>query len=231
MSAIHLVSSFAVAIFLPLVSLAEAPPRFIQVFGACKKNVASDHFKVRMTAQALDKKSDVSAQKAQKVYEALISFAKEKYPQGLDLKTTEVSTQEEKEWQKNKSVFVGYRTRLGIEVETSDPKILSDVVGQAQATGVTEIGSFESSASPAVIELNRKLCMSEAAQDALRKAKALAEASQVKFVGLFEMREVANENPLVMNMAADSMSRKAGPSIEKGQTELVYTVDAKYLIQ
>jgi uncharacterized protein YggE len=98
--------------------------RAITVSGKCDLSVEPDRGAITFTVESLNKNIKKSTSETNKVGTSLIKALK-----GLKLKNAQVSTEsynvrKETQWENRKNIFKGYKSTMGIRIETSDIKKL-----------------------------------------------------------------------------------------------------------
>lgn len=118
--------------------------RRITVSGVCQREVTPDRGAVTLTAEARDSDLKVAAQKATSSYERVRDAIKKLNLQDLELRTVEYTMGEVREWENQKNVFKGFRSRLGLRVVTSQVDKLGEVISLATREGLKEVGGLQS---------------------------------------------------------------------------------------
>src|SRR5437870_3236892 len=103
----------------------------ISVSGDCLRSVSHDRASITLTAESLNKDMKVASQEASTTYEKVREAIKRLDLKNAEFQTTEFSVQEQREWEKNSSVFKGYKAKMGLVISTSDLKRLGDVISIA----------------------------------------------------------------------------------------------------
>lgn len=166
-----------------------ADARQVTVQGTCLKNTLPDRGSVEFFSEAVHTDAQKAIATATKAYEAARDSVKKLNLKNLELSTVENSLQEERTWENNKSIFKGYRSRLGLRVYTSQIERLGEVLQTVSKQGIKSFGSLQSDLSPQKLQEEQESCLEIAIQNAKAKADKMAKAAGArvgKVLGLVE---------------------------------------------
>lgn len=221
---------------LPAAGAAASSPRQVTVSGICKRSVTSDRASIIVAAEFRDRELRSAAKKATEAYEKVRDAVKKLALENLELRTSEYSVQNIREWEKDKLVSKGFQARMGLYVATSEVGRLGEVIAIAAREGMQDVGTLSSFLSPARLLHEQTECLEEAAKNARVKAERLAGALGAK-VGKVD---VINESwsvdapqprPMAKSMMMDESARSmAPPSLEGGKEDLSVTVQATFAL-
>lgn len=213
--------------------------RAITVSGKCDLSVEPDRGAITFTVESLNKNIKKSTSETNKVGTSLIKALK-----GLKLKNAQVSTEsynvrKETQWENRKNIFKGYKSTMGVRIETSDIKKISKAIDVANDLKVTNIGQLNLFISN---ELNQKLaidCLKIATKNAKQKASELLAGLDAKLGQVLEVVEGggANSAPIpvpVMRFAkrANTMEMSdAAPAIQGKKQKYSKSVVFSFEIQ
>jgi uncharacterized protein YggE len=213
---------------------AAEPPRSVAVSGTCLRNVIPDRGAVTVTAESRDADAKRAQVAANRSYEAVRSkVARLSLPDG-DLSTAEYLSEEIREWEKDRLVSKGYRTRISLRVETSDHSRLGEVIDIASREGIKQMSGLQLFVSSKKMLTEKMACLKEAAEQARAKADSLAKSLGAKLGEVLTIQEnasVSPEPPMPMMrgaMAMDAVMEKSAPRIEPGKTELSTLVQVSF---
>ncbi len=148
--------------------------------------------------------------------------------------TVEFHSEEIREWEKNKLISKGFRTRIGLRVETSDQARLGEVIEMAGREGVKQISGLNLFVSTKKMLEEKMGCLKEASEQARAKAETLAKALGAKLgevQTIMENTSPDSPTPMPMMMAQGMMKNSAmdaAPQIEAGKTEMTTTVQITF---
>jgi uncharacterized protein YggE len=215
-------------------AVAADAPRMVSVSGACMRNVIPDRGAVTITAEARDADAKRAQVAANRSYEAVrAKAARLNLPDG-ELSTSEYLSEEIREWEKDRLVSKGFRTRISLRVETSDHSRLSEVIDIASREGIKQMSGLQLFVSSKKMLEEKMACLKEAAEQARSKADSLAKSLGAKLGEVLMIQENAGyqpEPPMPMMrsaMAMDAVAEKAAPRIEPGKVELSTTVQVSF---
>jgi hypothetical protein len=208
--------------------------RKVTVSGHCTRQVVADRGAITLTSEFKSKDPKTAAAEATRAYETVKSAVKRLDLPDAEMKTSEYSVNELREWEKDKSVSKGFRARMGLEVTTSDIAKLGDVIDIATREGVQDVGSLTTTLSPAKLQKEKFNCLSEAALDARAKAERLAETLGSKLEGPLEISETGEAEPIrpmLSAMALRGSSLAAPPTVEPGFQTLSTSVQVTFRLR
>lgn len=172
-----------------------AADRQITVQGNCLRSVQPDRGSIDFYAEAIDKDTQKALSQATKTFEAARDVVKKMNLKNVELSTLENSLQEDRSWENNKSVFKGYRARIGLRVYTSQIEKLSEVLSAVSKQGIKNFGSLQTDLSPAKMKDEQEACLEIAIQNAKAKAEKMAKAAGAKVGKIITLQEGINAAP------------------------------------
>ncbi|MES2767854.1 MAG: SIMPL domain-containing protein [Bdellovibrionota bacterium] len=170
-----------------------AVDRHVVVMGNCLKMVTPDRGSVEFYAESLNNDSDKALKDATKTFENARDQVKKLNLKNLELSTLENSVQPENTWENNKTVFKGYRARIGLRVYTSDLGRLSEVTSKVSKSGIKNIGGLQTDISPAKLKEEQESCLAIAIENAKSKAEKMAKAASAKIGKVISIEEGGSE--------------------------------------
>lgn len=212
-------------------------PRQITVQGNCLKSVQPDRGSVDFYSESINMDSQKAVAAATKAYENARDAVKKLNLKNLELSTLENSLNEERPWENNKSVFKGYRSRIGLRVYTSDIARLSEVTGAVAKQGIKNFGSFQTDMSPQKLKEEQESCLEIAIQNAKSKADKMAKAAGAKVGKVLALHEGASSGgqpPPRMYMMKNEMMGGAADTaatIDTKAESLSMSVTASYYLE
>ncbi len=217
------------------VASADAPPRTVSVSGTCIRNVVPDRAAILLPAEAKDADARRAQIAATKQYEAIRSKIVALKLPDAELMTAEYTSEEIREWEKDRQVSKGFRTRITLRVETSDPARLGEVVEIAARESIKQASGLQLFVSSKRMLAERTACLKEAAEQARVKGDSLAKSLGAKLGEVMTIQESsgpgyeAPPSPMFRGaMAMDVAAQKAAPAIEPGKTEIVASVQVSF---
>lgn len=217
-----------------LPAFSQAADRSITVTGHCIRAVAPDRGAVTLTAEARNADSKRAAREANQQYERLRERIGRLKLEGMELSTTEYSVEEVREWENNRQVSKGFRSRAGLKVTTTDLKRLGEALETAAQEGIKDIGRLTMFISPARYNETRADCLREATLSAKAKAQKVAEALGHSIGDPLNIVESggAMAPPPVPMMERMSMAKAgdmgAPPQVEGGKEDIIVDVTATF---
>ncbi len=215
-----------------------SPDRLVSVSGSCLRKITPDRASVTITSEAKESDPKRATQKAQDVYERVLSKVKALKLPDSEIQTTEYSVEEIKEWENNKMVSRGFRARMGFQVETPDAKRLGEALEIAAKEGVRDVGRLALFVSNTRERDERNACLKEAAEQARIKATKLAESLNAKLGEVITINESGASMPqprphfgMAKSAMMDEAQLSAAPTIETGKQELSITIQASFLLK
>lgn len=219
-------------------ALADIPARAVSVNGSCQRQATPDRGSISMVAEAREMDLQEATKKATRIYERARDAVKKLGLEDLDLRTAEYSVGEIREWEANKSVFKGFRARMGLRVATSSIQKLGEVIVIASREGLVDVGALTTFMSDAKQKQEHFACLQAAAENARAKAEKLAVSLGAKLGPVLAIVEAGAPSPgprPQLMMAEVSMAKAsrdmAPPSIEAGQDSINVNVAVTFAIQ
>lgn len=194
----------------------------VQVTGECEKEVEPDRVFVMFALEELADSVQKSTEKANERYNQLVSAVKKMKLKDARLSTSEYSTSPVREYENNKYVFKGYRTRIGLKVATSEMDRAGKIL---QAGGELGQESIHGPNPFVSVQKSKKVyeeCLKEASANATSKAMLLAKSLNVKLGKAFRVEEEGQRDygpaPMPYKVMAKSVQgAHEAPQIEYGK--------------
>lgn len=229
-------SAFVFTTVLFVSGLAHAADRTISVSGNCMKMVTSDRGSITVTADIQDKDLARATKKATESYEAVRSAVQKLNLKDAQVSTSEYNVSEIREWEKEKTVFKGYRARIGLHVATSETSRLGEVIAIASKEGIREVGALSTYLSDEKSKTEREACLETAVHNAFAKASRMAKAANAKVGKTMSIVEEGASAPPpprpVHRMAMDmEMKTTSAPTIEASSGNISVDVDVTYALE
>jgi uncharacterized protein YggE len=217
----------------------QARDREISVTGTCVRQVTADRGAVTLTAQVVNDDLKTAIRLATQAYEKTLADVKRLNLEALDIQTAEYSAAEWKEWENKRSVFKGYRARMGMRVTSASIQRLGEVIAVAAKEGLTDVGQLTLFVSAEKALQERLACLEQAAENARIKARRLAKALDATIGEAVAVSEEQVQMPSPRPLMAMQRSKgleAAGddigaPSIEAGEQELSVTVQVVFSLR
>jgi uncharacterized protein YggE len=208
----------------------------VTVTGECSHYVTSDRGSLTMTVENLDKTVKVANTKTSETYNALKADLEKLGLKDFDLETTEYSVFEHKEWENNKSVSKGFKSRMGLKVSTSEIAKLGDVMVSANKHSISEIGALSSYVSDEKMKGLEIDCLKEASLDAKKKAEALAKSLGAKLDGILTVSEAniqysPTPQPVFGKSLMMARSEMATPEVAGGKEKYSLKIQATFKLE
>ena len=205
--------------------------RLVTVQGLCHRQVTSDRGAIILTAETTDMDLNSATHRTTAIYDRVREAVKRLNLENADLQTVEYSVSENREWEKSKSIFKGYRARMGLRVATSSIAKLGEVISIAAREQVKDVGSLTTFMSNEKQMKERLGCLQEASENARARADKLANSLGAKLGEVQEIQEVPDSNgggrPVPM-MAMNKGMADAAPAVEAGAQDLAITIQASF---
>lgn len=207
-------------------------PRTVSVSGSCIRSVIPDRGAVTLTAEIKDSDAKRAQTAATRSYEAVRSKALGLKLPDAQLSTSEYTSEEVKEWEKDRMVSRGFRTRIGLRVETSDTARLGEVMEMASREGIKQISGMQLFVSSKKLLDEKMACLKEAAEQAKAKADTLAKSLGAKVGDVIAVQESPSYTPVPMLQGTVAMGmaeeRAPAPRIEAGKIEVSTSVNVTF---
>lgn len=220
-------SYYLLPLFLLSTVAQAARDREVTVTGVCNHVATPDRGSIVLTAETLELEAGTSSKNATVIYNRVRDAIKKLALEDVQLSTSEYSVEELKEWQNNKSVFKGYKTRIGLRIETSAPQRVGDIIAVATQNNLKDVSKLALFLSTEKMMKEQIACLREATENAHNKAEKLALGLGAHVGDVITITENQNSpgprppSP-VFAMIADASSRSAPPpvAVETGQQEI-----------
>jgi uncharacterized protein YggE len=216
---------------------ASAMDHTVSTSGQCSREVTPDRASIVFTVEKLNRDVKMATSAATELHEKLRKELKKTNAKDLELTTTEYSVYEKKDFQKNKSVSLGFAARLGVKASTSEVADTSKLIAAAANLGITETGELVSYLSEEKSRDEQKKCLATAAQNAREKADALAKSLGSTLGKTLQINErganVPGPQPMREMMAFGRMNKMmdSGPTIDAGKQTIHQDVDVTFAIE
>lgn len=179
-----------IILFISATAFADVDRPHVQVQGNCEVSVIPDRGSILFTSenQSNDQKEAVKKTNDQinKLKQRLTSLDLK----NVELKNTNYSVYPVREYEKEKYVDKGFRASLSLELKTSDIARIGEALYEASKTGITQVGSLETSLSQEKSQAEYLKCLDIAADDARNKAKQLGQKLGFKIGEVLALNEV-----------------------------------------
>jgi uncharacterized protein YggE len=211
--------------------------RQVSVSGSCTRFVVADRGAIVLTAQFVEQTVEAATSKATAAYDRAAAAVRKLGLESLDLRTVEYSVTEDREWEKNRQVFKGYRARMGLRVATSSVQRMGEVMSVASREGMSDVGSLSTYVSDERRRHEELECLNDAAADARARASRLAEALGARLGEIVTISQQAEGEPTLriapQNFAANAAlgASAAPPSVEAGQQEIRVGIGATFSLK
>ncbi len=227
---------FVSALLFAFVASAADWDRAISVNGTCLKMVTSDRGSITVTADIQDKELAKATKRATESYEAVRAAVLKLALKDAQISTSEYNVSEVREWEKEKSVFKGFRARMGLRVATSETSRLGDVIAIAAKEGIRDVVALTTYLSEEKSKIERESCLESAVQNAFAKATRMAKAAGAKVGKSLTITEEGAPTPIpprprgemkAMMMEADT----AAPSVDASSGNIAVSVNVTYALE
>lgn len=209
--------------------------RHIAVQGLCYRRATPDRGAIIVTAEVQDMDLKTASVQATRSYERVRDAVKKLGLEALELSTVEYSVNEVREWEKNRSVFKGFKARMGLQVSTASIQKLGDVIEIAAREQIKDVGSLTTFLSREKMMKEHLGCLQEASDNARARAEKLAAALGAKLGDVISVVEQAAlpppARPVPMARAMSKMAADAGPTVEAGTQDLSVTIQANFALK
>ena len=213
--------------------------RSISVSGQCLRTALPDRGSITVTADNRDKNLQTATKKTTESYEELKKAVQKLGLKNVELQTSEYVVDEIREWEKDKSVFKGYRARMGLQVTTSEFARLGEVIAIASNQSLKEVGSLRTFLSDEKNREERTACLEEAIGHAQIKAAKMAKAAGAKLGRVLQLQEEGASNPQPptpmyearMLKSAMNDAMPAPPSVDAANQKISLSIQAVYSLE
>ena len=218
-------------------SFAETPPRSISVTGTCTRQATPDRGSITVTANFQEASIRDASSKSTRAYENAKAAIQKLNLEHLELMTSTYQLSEVREWEKDKSVFKGYRARIGLRVTTSEVARVGEVIAIGAREGLKETDQLNLFLSDEKAAKERALCLKTAAEDARSKAVKLAEALNTTVgepLSISESSSHFTPPPIAfggMESLRASSDAVPAPKLEGGQQTITVNVSVSFALQ
>lgn len=215
---------------------ADEAPRLVSVNGSGEVSAAPDRATVRLGIDARSKQLPAAQRQADEVVVKVMAVADKLGIAREQVQTTAIQIQPEFQWSNDgRRTLLGYLVQRQVTVEVRDLAKLGDLMEQALATGVNDVGP------PALSSSKEKAlyrgAIRAAAEDARLNAEALADslgAGLGELYGASGSADGGSPGPQPMMMAAMDgarMKTEVAQTYEAGQIKFTATVSAQFEIE
>ncbi len=215
----------------------DTPPRQVSVSGHCIRTVTPDRGALVLTVDVLEKDLRSATRQASLTYDRLKQAIEKLGLSELNLTTSEYSVREERQWEKDRAVFKGFRARLGLRVVSSSIERLGEVMSIGSREGVQDVGALQTFLSEERRLKEQMECLKQAAENARAKAERLASALGARVGEAIRVSEQGAGGPGPMPKHTMMMAMEAGapaargmpaPEIAAGSQTLELDVDVSF---
>lgn len=224
----------AILMVLPAAGLADEKKHGIRVTGECERLVDPDRVFLNFVLEELKDEVADSTEAANKRHNKLLAEIANMNLKDVRLSTSLYSTAPHEVWENKKHVFKGYKTKIGLRVETSELKRAGEVLQVAGRMGQENIqgpNPFVSRAKRAKVHSE---CLKTAAEDANEKAATVAKALNVNLGKAFDAVELTQARSPApqsyMSMAKSSSRGGEAANIEYGKETISLSLEVTYSV-
>lgn len=215
------------------------PPKSVIVRGECLTKIPADRGSLILIVKQRNSNAGTAAQQAQDKYNKLIAKVRKLNLKEASLQTQSFIVNEEFDYNQGRQTSRGFVASMSLEVETSEPARLSEVLKISTEEKVEEIGALSTFPSSLVQKKARENCLEEAFQNAKQKAERLIKSSGQKLGPALSIQEVYRgstvQPPPMLRakamMAMDAAAGAPGGEISSKDTEIAVFVDAQFEIR
>lgn len=222
--------------FLTKLALSSELEHGIKVVGNCKQRVKPDRVAVKFKVETLKNTVKDSAALANSKYNKLLEELKSLKLENVEFETFEYTTSPYKVYENKKRVLKGFKTRIGLNVSTSETKKAGEILQVGSELGQDFIEGPNAYVSDEKIETYYEKCLVIASKDAQEKAEVVAKSLGVVLGKAFNVKEVTVSRPhyksefskgMVMSDLASAAPAKIqfGKSDIKLQLEVYFTIN------
>lgn len=207
----------------------------IEVQGSCDIKVTPDRGVITFTAEHQEKNQKDAVKKSHDQINKLKEEIKALNLSDLELKTTNYSVHQVRDYEKERYVDKGYRATLSLEVTTSNIAELGNATVKASNVGIKNVGSLSTFLSTEKTQAEYLKCLDIAAMDAKKKALQLANKLGFKVGDVINVTETPSiERPYperpILKMAMASMD-SAPSDVEAGKMQFSTTIKVTFKIK
>lgn len=218
-----------------------ANPRGIIATGTCIKKISQDRGTVTLTTTVLAPTATESSQAATKESEKLRAALVALNLENATIDSTGFSVYEERDYHDKKTISRGFRTRIGLSIETSNIARLGEAIAAAAKLGVKEVDNLSTFVSPQKMKAEYESCLEVATGNARDKADKLAKGAGVK-LGKVLMIEEGNRQQAasdytryaksmnVMAMAAAPEADAPAPTVTSKSEDLTVSANVRFAV-
>ncbi len=210
----------------------------ISVNGECNKKLSPDRFRVEFRVEVTNKSQQKSTSKANSIYAALKKEIQKINPKDLELNTSTYNVNPEYEWAKNKRIYKGFKTTLGLTVVSSEMEKSGEIINVGNKVSVNNIQGPNPFVALTTFQKKYRECLSKAAEDARNKADMLAKSLGVSLGKAIQVNETnfnayqpSRRHAPRMMMKSESAMADSAPDIEFGKQSLNVKLNVKFSIR
>lgn len=209
----------------------------IEVQGSCDIKVTPDRGVITFTSEHQAKDQQDAVKKTHDQINKLKEEIKALKLSDLELKTTNYSVFQVREYEKDKYVEKGYKATLSLEVTTSNIAEIGNTTVKASNVGIKNVGSLSTYLSNEKTQEEYLKCLDIAAIDAKKKANQLANKLGFKIGNVIELVESPNiqksygDRPMLKMMALSSNESAAPSDVEAGKVQFATTIKVTFAIK
>lgn len=220
-------------LFCPVMGLAD-DDNSVSVRGECQAEVPIDRGSIVLIVKQRNQNPGVAAQMTQEKFNKVSMKARKLSLKDMKMKTQSFHVIEEFDYQNGKQISKGHLASQALEIETSEPAKLSEVLKLASEEKIEEVGQLQTFSSFAVTQKSRESCLETAFRNAKEKADRLVKASGQRLGKVVRMTEVLESSgtPGRPVFAKSMMMAEAAPSsggeVHTRPSEVRVAVDAQF---
>ncbi len=215
------------------------PPRTVSTNGECLTTAPRDRTAITLRVTTLDKNALQSMRAATNKMAEINTFLS-----NLDVKTqtTEFNSYEKSEWNHTaqKSVNLGFETTIAVEVSADNMDIIEQVLNQFAGQPNIYVGGLQMFTSAETMQPIMEKCLSEAVQNAKKRAAALVGGDN-RTVGRllsvsygnvsYDANPTANYRLMAAKATSEAMDAGAFGTLTSKETNVSVKVSATFEIK
>lgn len=220
-------------LFCPCFVLA-SDERGVSVRGECQAEVPIDRGSILLIVKQRNQNPGLAAQQTQEKFNRVSAKVRKLNLKDMKLKTQSFHVTEDFEYQNGKQISKGHLASQALEVETSDPGKLSEVLKLSSEEKIEEVGQLQTFSSFTATQKSRESCLESAFRDAKDKAERLAKASGQRLGKVLRVTEVLESagspsRPVfAKSMMMAEVASGSGGEIHTRPAEVRVAVDAQF---
>lgn len=209
----------------------------IEVQGSCDIKVIPDRGVITFTSEHQTKDQQEAVKKTHDQINKLKDEIKALKLADLELKTTNYSVNQVRDYEKDRYVDKGYRATLSLEVTTSNISEIGNATVKASKVGIKNVGSLSTFLSNEKTQEEYLKCLDIAAVDAKKKANQLASKLGFKIGDVIKLVESPNiqrpypDRPMLKTMAFAAADSSAPSDVEAGTIQFSTMIKVTFKIK